>query len=153
MGPTEIEALALRASVAGARVARLATINAAGGADLVPVTYALVEPDVLVTAVDHKPKSTTALRRLDNIRARPDVTLLVDHYDEDWNALWWVRVRGRALVVAPGTADHVRAVAALVDKYEQYRDQPPTGHAIFVEAAEWRGWAGRAGGSGGPPRR
>ena len=62
--------------------------------DLVPITFAVVDDDSIVTAVDHKPKRTTRLQRLENIRKNPSVTVLVDHYDDDWSTLWWVRARG-----------------------------------------------------------
>jgi PPOX class probable F420-dependent enzyme len=122
-------------------VARLATVNAAGDADLVPVTFAVVNGDTLVTAVDHKPKSTTALARLDNVRRHPVVTVLVDHYSDDWSSLWWVRLRGPASVVDPGGAGHAEAVDALAARYEQYRGRPPAGPAIVVDVREVRGWA------------
>lgn len=130
----------LRARLDSARVATLATIRADGRVDLVPVTYA-VEGDTLVTAVDHKPKSTTALRRLDNVRQFPEVSLLVEHYDDDnWEQLWWVRVRGRARVHANG-AERDRAAELLAARYEQYRDRPPEGAAIVVELTELSGWS------------
>ena len=71
-----------------ARVARLATVSATGQPHLVPVTFA-VDGDMIYTAVDHKPKTTTRLRRLANIAANPQVTLLADHYADDWDQLWW----------------------------------------------------------------
>jgi PPOX class probable F420-dependent enzyme len=129
-----------RRRVIAARVARLATINADSTADLVPITYVLIDDHTLVTAVDHKPKRTTALRRLDNVRARPDVTVLVDEYDDDWSQLWWVRLRGTAVVIEPGEPDHRGAVDPLVDKYEQYRERRPAGAAIVVTVTEWRAW-------------
>jgi PPOX class probable F420-dependent enzyme len=126
--------------VRAARVARLATIREDGGVDLVPITFA-VDGDQLLTAVDHKPKSTRALRRLDNVRRNPAVTALMDHYDDhDWSALWWVRLRGTAHVVADG-ALFERAVEALVARYPQYREHRPQGPAIVVDIAEWTGWA------------
>jgi PPOX class probable F420-dependent enzyme len=73
----------------------LATHNPSGAIDLVPITFAFVG-DTIVTAVDHKPKRTTHLQRLENIRRNPHVTVLVDQYADDWNALWWVRIRGDA---------------------------------------------------------
>ena len=107
-----------------------------------PITFAVLEdPLRVVTAVDHKPKTTTALQRLANIRAHPSVTVLVDHYDDaDWSALWWVRVRGQATVVEPGTPEHGEAIAALVAKYDQYRTMPPGGPAIIVAVDEIREW-------------
>jgi PPOX class probable F420-dependent enzyme len=121
-----------------ARVARLATIGPDGLPHLVPVCFAL-EGDRLYSAVDHKPKRSQRLQRLENIRRRPDVALIVDHYDEDWSRLWWVRLRGRGQVLETGP-ERERALALLAAKYEQYRAQPPTGAVIAIEVADWRGW-------------
>lgn len=121
-----------------ARVARLATADAQGVPHLVPVTFAVVGDDV-VWAVDAKPKSTTALRRLRNIAAQPAVSLLVDHYAEDWSTLWWVRVDGHATVGTPETDG--AAVAALVAKYPQYRSTAPGGPVVRVRIRRWSGWS------------
>jgi PPOX class probable F420-dependent enzyme len=131
----------MRVLVAEARVARLATIDSDGRPNLVPVVYA-VDGDVMVSAVDRKPKESRGLRRLSNIRARPEVTVLVDHYEEDWDRIWWVRLRGRARVSDDGP-DRDRAVNLLVEKYPQYRRELPDGPAILVDLLEWRGWAPR----------
>lgn len=131
-----------RSLLEAARVARLATHNPRGGIDLVPCTFALVDVDTIVTAVDHKPKRTTQLQRLENIRRNPSVTVLVDHYDDDWSALWWVRARGDARVVDDPTAD---VIAPLVAKYEQYRDHPPAGAAIVIRVTDLHGWAAGSG--------
>lgn len=131
-----------RRLVAGARVGVLSTIDPDGRPNAVPFVFAL-DGDSLYSTVDRKPKSTTQLRRLDNIRARPDqVTVLVDHYEEDWTRLWWVRLRGRGRVVDDG-ADLERAVALLGAKYEQSREAAPQGPAIVIDVAEWRGWSAR----------
>jgi PPOX class probable F420-dependent enzyme len=107
----------------------------------VPITFALVGPDVLVTAIDHKPKSTRRLQRLANIERDPRVTVLVDEYDDtDWGALWWVRARGRGRVVETGP-ELVRAVDALVSRYPQYVEHRPAGPAIVVEITGWTAWA------------
>jgi PPOX class probable F420-dependent enzyme len=129
--------------VRAARVARLATTRADGRVDLVPCVFAL-DPDEssLVGVVDHKPKATARLQRLDNIAARPDVTLLVDHYDEDWSTLWWVRIRGLARVVEPATAEHGELVELLAAKYPHYLGAGrPTGPGIRVQVTEWHGWS------------
>ena len=126
-----------------ARMATLATIRTDGRVDLVPVTFAF-DDDVVVTAVDHKPKSTTDLKRLDNVRQFPEVTLLAEHYDdEDWDQLWWVRVRGRAKVHASGP-EWEHAIELLAKRYPQYRDRRPTGAAIVVERTEITGWSAAA---------
>jgi PPOX class probable F420-dependent enzyme len=132
---------AARDRFADAPVARLATADAAGVPHLVPVTFA-VRDDTVFFAVDHKPKSSTDLRRLRNIAANPCVTLLVDHYADDWSALWWARADGRAEVWEAG-GERQRAVALLRAKYRQYRDRPPTGPAVAVQVDRWSGWAYR----------
>lgn len=130
----------LRDRVAAAPVARLATIDPDGRAHVVPIVFAL-ERDTMYTAVDAKPKRSRRLRRIENARARPDVTVLVDHYEDDWSRLWWVRLRGRARVLDGG--DEVeRALALLGEKYEQYRDRPPAPPVLAVDISEWRSWAG-----------
>lgn len=131
-----------RERFAQARVARLATVGAADGADvqphLVPVTFA-VDGDRVWTAVDAKPKGTTDLKRLRNIHAYPRVSLLADHYAEDWNALWWVRGDGVASV-REDEAAITPAVRLLARKYDQYRQQAPSGPAIAVDVHRWVGW-------------
>lgn len=128
-----------RALVASARVARLATVNPGLGVDVIPITFALLEGDRLVSIVDQKPKSTTRLRRLANIAAHPEVTVLVDHYEDDWERLWWVRLRGTASVIADGDA-FAEAVEALADRYPQYVDAPPPGPVVSVAVDAWTGW-------------
>jgi PPOX class probable F420-dependent enzyme len=121
-----------------ARVARLATTDPDGRPNLVPICFVL-EDDVVYSAVDEKPKRTKRLRRLDNIRARPAVTVLVDHYDDDWGRLWWIRVRGRARVLDEGE-ERGRALALLAAKYPQYRDEPPDGAVLAVDITDVREW-------------
>jgi PPOX class probable F420-dependent enzyme len=122
------------ARLAAARVGRLATVGADGRPHVVPVCFALHE-GTIVTAVDQKPKSTRALRRLENVRATGRASLLVDHYEEDWSKLWWVRVDGAAEVV-----ESEAAIDALAAKYEQYRAARPAGPVIALTPAGWRAW-------------
>jgi PPOX class probable F420-dependent enzyme len=137
-----MEEARMRALVAGARVARLATAEADGRAHLVPVCFAL-EGARLYSAVDHKPMRSRDLRRLRNVRERPWATLLVDHYEEDWTRLWWVRIRGPAEVLPEG-AEAERARDLLVARYAQYRERRPDGPVLAVTAEEWRGWSASA---------
>ena len=125
------------------RVARLATVDAAGQPHIVPITFALLGTHTIVTAVDHKPKRTTALRRLDNIAANPAVAVLVDHYANDWSELWWARADGTARMVPPGAEPglHREALDALADRYPQYRETRPAGAVIVIEVGRWSGWA------------
>ena len=121
-----------------ARVARLATIDPDGRPHLVPIVFA-VDGDTLFSAVDRKPKRSRTLRRIENARVRPDVTILVDHYDEDWSRLWWLRLRGRARVLDEGD-ERDRALALLAEKYPQYRAEPPDGAVLAVDVTERREW-------------
>jgi PPOX class probable F420-dependent enzyme len=129
----------MRARLAAARVGRLATVTAARTPHVVPCCFALVGDDI-VSAVDAKPKSTLALRRLANVRVNPAASLLVDHYSEDWSALWWVRADGEARVV-DDTRERAAALDALQDKYEQYRRDPPPGDVLMITVQTWRAWS------------
>ena len=126
--------------LSAARVARLATLDDDGRPHLVPIVFAL-DGDTLYSAVDRKPKRSRTLRRIENARTRPDVTILVDHYEEDWDCLWWIRLRGRARVLDDGE-ERERALALLREKYQQYRTEPPDGAVLAVDVTEVREWSG-----------
>jgi PPOX class probable F420-dependent enzyme len=102
-----------------ARVGRLATADAAGQPLVVPVCY-VFDGARCYSAVDAKPKRTRELRRLKNIAANPQASLVVDVWDEDWSKLCWVMVEGRAEVLTGGAA-FTRAIDQLLAKYPQYR--------------------------------
>jgi PPOX class probable F420-dependent enzyme len=122
---------------AAARVARLATVSGVGAPHLVPISFALVGATI-ISAVDAKPKSTAALRRLDNIAVNPFVSVLVDEYSEDWTQLWWARADGWARVQP---ADDVPNFEELVARYPQYADAPPSGPVIVISVDHWSGWS------------
>jgi PPOX class probable F420-dependent enzyme len=124
-----------RERLTAAPVARMATVGAAGQPHLVPITFA-ADGDRIYTAVDHKPKTTSNLRRLRNIQENPMIALLVDHYAEDWDELWWVRVDGAAYILE----NHKNAIDLLVRKYQQYQQRRPDGPVIVIEARRWTGW-------------
>ena len=131
---------ACRRRVTESRVARLATIDPDGRPHIVPIAFALVG-ETLYSAVDWKPKRSRRLQRIENARRRPDVAVLVDHYDDDWTRLWWVRLRGLARVVEAGE-EVARALEALIAKYEQYRITPPGRPVLAIDIVEWHGWSG-----------
>jgi PPOX class probable F420-dependent enzyme len=110
-----------RKYVASARVGRLATVDAEGRPHAIPICYSLVEGRI-VSPLDEKPQGVeaTKLRRVRNIRQNPRVTLVVDHYTEEWTDLGWVQIRGTAAVVDPDESGHDEAVTALQEKYDQY---------------------------------
>lgn len=119
-------------------MARLATVRSDGRPHIVPCCFA-IDGDIVYSVVDAKPKSTLALRRLENVRLTPTVSLLVDHYDEDWTALWWVRLDGTARVVDSGSTRD-QALGRLCEKYDQYVQHPPPGPVIAIDVRGWSAW-------------
>lgn len=129
------------ARFARASVASLGTTRESGKPHLVPIAFAL-ESETVYSMVDRKPKTTTALQRLANIAANPEVSLLVDHYEDEWSRLWWVRIDGIA-AVSEDPATLATARTLLQSKYPQYEDQPPDGPAITIAITDvtWWEWA------------
>jgi PPOX class probable F420-dependent enzyme len=130
-----------RARFAAARVARLATADAEARPHLVPVVFAVRE-ETVYSAVDAKPKRTTSLRRLANVAENPTVSLLVDHYEDDWDRLWWVRADGRGRVLDGSVPEAARAIELLRARYPQQR---ATGAVLAVDVQRWSGWAADGG--------
>jgi PPOX class probable F420-dependent enzyme len=127
-------------SFGGARVATLGTVAVDAQPHLVPVTFAL-SGEIVVIAIDHKPKSTQNLKRIRNIGSNDRVSLLVHEYDDhDWSSLWWVRVDGHARIKDSGEWRD-RGLGWLAEKYAQYRDHHPAGPVILVDIAAVRGWS------------
>lgn len=130
--------LSADARFARAQVARLATVTLDGHPHVVPIVFAAVG-DTVYTAVDGKPKSSTRLRRIANIEAHPHVSLLVDHYDDDWSELWWIRADGTAAVHHAGPRFDA-GVVALRTKYRQYESVALDGPVIAVTVTRWSAW-------------
>lgn len=119
-------------------VARLATVTAEGMPHLVPVVFA-VDGDLIYTAVDAKPKTTHRLRRLTNIERNPGVSLLVDHYADDWAQLWWVRADGVATIHRDDETTRT-GYRLLHAKYSQYQVVSLDGPVILVTVRRWSSW-------------
>jgi len=132
------ESDAVVAMFAESPVAMLATVGADGAPHLVPVVFA-VHHDVVYTAVDAKRKSTQRLRRLANIEANPKVSMLVDHYDDDWTQLWWVRADGIAAIHYSGE-EMATGYALLRKKYLQYQRIALDGPVVTVDVQRWASW-------------
>ncbi len=128
----------MRRRVTEAAVGHLATVSIDDRPHVVPCCFVL-EGDTVYSAVDAKPKTTLALRRLANLAAHPSATLLVDHYDDDWSTLWWVRLDGQGRVITDGP-ERARAIEGLTAKYHQYVAQPPPGPVVAIEVTAWRAW-------------
>jgi len=127
-----------RRRFAAASVARLATVDVHGRPHLVPIVFALAG-DTVYSVVDAKPKRTTDLRRLHNVRSNPRVSLLVDHFDEgDWGALWWVRADGTGRVLEQGEPEARAAIELLHERHPQQR---ATGAVLAIDVERWSGWS------------
>lgn len=117
---------------------RLATVDAWNRPAIVPFCFALmgeIDP-VVVSVLDEKPKrvADADLTRVRNIERNPGVAFVIDHYDEDWSELWFVHVRGQASLLPPGSDDHAGSVAALREKYPQYREMAIESRSMIVIA-------------------
>lgn len=134
-----MDATEMRRRVAAARVARLATAGAGGRPHIVPICFAL-DDKTLYFAVDAKPKRTPNLKRLRNIAANPAVSILIDHYEEEWEGLWWVRLDGTARVETEEAARD-RALDLLAQRYVQYRVTRPAGPVVAVSIEATSGWS------------
>ena len=130
----------LRRRVVAAPVARLATVRRDGTPRLVPVTFAVLGELVCFAVDEVKPKRDARLARLGDIARDPRVTLLVDHYDADWSALWWVRIDGDAAALETGELRE-RALDALAAKYPPYRAARPAGPVVVIRPRRWSGWS------------
>ncbi|MGH9014030.1 MAG: TIGR03668 family PPOX class F420-dependent oxidoreductase [Acidimicrobiia bacterium] len=133
----------MRQRVRAAPVARLATVTPDGRPHLVPVCFALLatgDRDVIVSGTDEKPKRSLSLQRLRNLRANPAAALIVDHYEDDWTRVWWVRVDGRGRVLDDGP-ERDAAIDALREKYVQYEQVGLPGAVLVIDVERWRGWS------------
>jgi PPOX class probable F420-dependent enzyme len=129
----------LRRRLASSPVARFATVRPDGRPHVVPVVFVLAG-ETIYTAVDAKPKRTQRLQRITNVRHDPRCSLVVDHYEDDWSRLWWVRVDGEAAVVDDPPVGHP-GLAALVARHPQYQAAPPPGPLLTVTVDRWSGWS------------
>jgi PPOX class probable F420-dependent enzyme len=123
--------------VRGQRVGRLATADADGHPHVVPVCYAF-DGERFYTPLDEKPKRVAGkeLRRVRNIEARHEASLVIDQYDDDWSRLGYVLVYGRADLLAPGDELHVQALALLRERYAQYREMGLERQLVIVITPE-----------------
>ena len=130
------------AKVRSARVGRLATVTPSNLPHVVPFVFVLVERDLDHTvywAVDHKPKRSSDLQRIKNLKANPAVQFVVDAYDDDWSRLWWVRCSGAAREV-DDAIERGTALDALASKYRRYAVEPPDGPVVAIDIDHISGW-------------
>ncbi len=129
-----------------ARLAHLATADRAGAPHAVPVCFFFDEVRFYFV-IDEKPKARrdTALKRMRNIAENPQVALIVDHYEEDWQQLGYVLIAGTAQVV-DDRDEYMAALRGLREKYAQYRDMALSrdrNPIVRIEAARAHAWGAR----------
>jgi PPOX class probable F420-dependent enzyme len=100
-----------------------------------------MDGDTIYWTVDRKPKRTPEIKRLVNIRANPNVEVIVDRYEERWDRIWWIRAAGPARVVE-SDEEAGRALDLLAEKYPQYRTNPPPGPVVAIQLARLAWWEG-----------
>ncbi len=110
------------AFIAQMRVARLATADTEGRPFVVPICYAF-DGELFYTPLDQKPKRVEVreLRRVKNLLARPEASLLIDQYADDWSQLGYLLVQTQAQIVEPGDPLHFQGLPLLRARYTQYR--------------------------------
>ncbi len=125
------------------RVARLATADPSGTPHVVPVCFAY-DGESFYSVLDRKPKRAPVerLKRVRNILANPRVSLVLDHYDEDWSRLWYGLVTGSALLLRSGP-EHGRDIGLLRRKYAQYEQMDIDANPVIRITPERVTWWGR----------
>src|SRR5260221_6805125 len=105
-------------------VARLATADKTGQPHVIPFCYAF-DGKHFYFVVDEKPKRQTGkpLKRIRNMLENPQVSLVIDDYNDDWTQLAYVLVTGSAQLVADESEYNV-ALTLLRERYPQYRVMP-----------------------------
>ena len=105
-------------------IARLATSTASGEPSLVPITFILSDDRILIV-IDDKPKSGKTLRRVQNIRDNNSVAVLIDHYEDEWTALWWLLIRGAGEILEFeefSEQQQLKIPSTFKKKYRQYKE-------------------------------
>lgn len=140
---------ASRPLVESARVAHLATADQYSRPHAMPIVF-VFEGDHLYFPLDRKPKREDdwhMLRRVRNLETNGRVSIIVDHYEEDWTRLAWVLLEGVATIVETG-AERDAAATALAGKYAQYRggalDGRPVVRVTVERTVSWRAGPGAA---------
>ncbi len=126
-------------------VGHLATADADGAPHVIPVCFAF-DGQAIYSVLDQKPKraSLSRLKRVRNIQANPKVALVVDHYEEDWQRLWYLLITGDAQLLLEGR-EQAEAIKLLRQKYRQYRDMDIDQNPVIkITPARVVSWGGEA---------
>jgi PPOX class probable F420-dependent enzyme len=103
---------------------------------VVPVVFARLD-DQIFCPIDGKPKSKGVLRRTQNLRVNPRAALVLDHYSEDWEELWWLRLDCHASI------ENMSAEVArsLRQKYKGYEEYDVGSSLIKLSCNSWNFWS------------
>jgi len=132
-----------KAFIRSARVAHFATADANGQPMVIPICF-VFDGKHFYSPIDEKPKRTPAdqLKRVKNIRQNPDVSLVIDRYDEDWSRLAYVLIHGKARILTSGVK-YRGVVGLLRRKYRQYRAMAiDTRPMIQITPKQFKSWSG-----------
>jgi PPOX class probable F420-dependent enzyme len=129
------------ALLAGARHGVLGTVHPVRGVDAVPVVFSVIGHSIVVPVDRVKAKRSVRLQRLANLANDGRCVLLIDHYDEAWSQLWWVRVHGRGHENSPRQEE----VLALASLFPAYRAPDAIASIITLTATSVSGWAASSG--------
>ena len=131
-----------RRRFAAARVARLATADAAGRPHLVPMQLRPRRSRSSTRPSTPSRRPPPRLRRLSNVVANPRVAVLVDHYDERLGrGCGGCGPDGTGRVLDPADPRAATGVAHLTARYPQYVAQPPAGPVLVIEVDRWSHWS------------
>jgi PPOX class probable F420-dependent enzyme len=123
-----IKDISLKTKINEARVARLATVDLECKPHLIPVVF-VFDNDCYFIPIDEKTKRSRPekLKRAKNIQQNPNVTLLIDEYNEDWTKLYFIMIQGKASIIGGKKLEQnellllEKAHKLLSDKYLQYQ--------------------------------
>jgi len=111
------------ALIKGAKVARLATVDQKSHPYVVPIVFVIHENSFFIP-LDEKVKTVNArkLKRVKNIEKNPNVTILIDKYQNDWKKLFFLMIHGKATVIDSNNNKLMDKVhKLLISKYPQYK--------------------------------
>ncbi len=105
-----------------AKVARLATVDQKLHPYVIPVVFVFHENSFFIP-LDEKTKTVNSrnLKRVKNIEKNPNVTLLIDKYQNNWKKLFFLMIHGKAKMIDGNNKLMDKIHKLLISKYPQYK--------------------------------
>jgi len=132
-----------RTLISRAKVARLATVDQKLYPYVVPVVF-VFHGNSFFIPLDEKTKTVNPknLKRVKNIEKNPNVTLLIDKYQNDWKKLFFLMIHGKAKVIDEKNGKIMDKIhKLLVSKYPQYKKIGIGNSCIKIEPTKVRFWS------------